>query len=161
MLTSTIDFDTAVALLALESKDEKLNLVPVHYHLEYTDLWVETHLVLVMVVTVSILADGVEIALGKEAREVVPFVAERMVSTGFEDWTPADGVFLVPVRVVTMSGTEAVVILVYTRTVETILFVVALVEVGAAVVVPFVVVSTHRAMGAMWMAQLLALQMPQ
>ena len=42
-------------------------------------------MVLVMVVTVSILADGVEIALGKEAREVVPFVAERMVSTGFED----------------------------------------------------------------------------
>lgn len=43
------------------------------------------------VVTVSILAnvreerwpaDGVEIALGKEA---VPSVAERMVSTGFED----------------------------------------------------------------------------
>ena len=54
----------------------------------------ETHSVLVMVVTVSILAnvceerwpaDGVEIALGKEAREVVPSVAERMVSTGFED----------------------------------------------------------------------------
>ena len=59
--------------------------------------------------------------------------------------------FLVPVRVVTMSenwGTEAVVILVYTRTVETILFVAALVEVRAAVVVSFVAVST-QAMGAM------------
>lgn len=54
----------------------------------------ETYSVLVAVVTVSILAnvhdkrwpvDGVEIALGKEAREFVPSVAERMVSTGFED----------------------------------------------------------------------------
>lgn len=60
--------------------------------------------------------------------------------------------FLVAVRVVTMSenwGTEAVVILVYTRTVETILFVVAaLVVVRAAVVASFAVVST-QAMGAM------------
>lgn len=59
--------------------------------------------------------------------------------------------FLVAVRVVTMSenwGTEAVVILVYTRTVETILFVAALVEVRAAVVASFAVVST-QAMGAM------------
>jgi len=56
----------------------------------------------------------------------------------------------VPVRVVTMSenwGTEAVVILVYTRTAETILFVAALAEVRAAVV-SFVAVST-QAMGAM------------
>ena len=59
--------------------------------------------------------------------------------------------FLVAVRVVTMSenwGTEAVVILVYTRTVETILFVAALVVVRAAVVASFAVVST-QAMGAM------------
>lgn len=59
--------------------------------------------------------------------------------------------FLVAVRVGTMSenwGTEAVVILLHMRTVETILFVAALVEVRAAVVASFAVVCT-QAMGAM------------
>jgi len=45
-------------------------------------------------------------------------------------------------------GTEAVVILLHMRTVETILFVAALVEVRAAVVASFAVVCT-QAMGAM------------